>query len=150
MSRCTPPRVQPEPSVEEPMSARSAINSFILAGAVTTAIATLGLGSPAFAGGGIRPSTPEIRGHHITTRTGGTLDSHPRREPHAPHQGSSLQGLEMTGSGADHGNPLALHQDFAVTACLAWRSTTKTAWLFQNKICGVEERPHVEPSERDR
>jgi len=48
--------------------------------------------------------TPEIRGHHITTRTGGTLDSRPRREPHAPHQGSSLQGLEMTGSGADHGN----------------------------------------------
>jgi hypothetical protein len=104
MSQCAPPRVQPEPNIEKPMSARSAINSFILAGAVTAAIATLGLGSPAFAGGGIRPSTPEIRDRRITTRTGGTLDTRPRREPHAPHQRSSLQGLEMTGSGADHGN----------------------------------------------
>ena len=86
------------------MCARSAINSFILAGAVTTAIATLGLGSPAFAGAS----------RHITTRTGGTLDSRPRREPHAPHQGSSLQGLEMTGSGADHGNRLLSIEIFAV------------------------------------
>jgi hypothetical protein len=38
------------------------------------------------------------------------LDSRPRREAALPHQGSSLQGLEMTGSGADHGNPLALHR----------------------------------------
>jgi hypothetical protein len=49
---------------------------------VAPVIATLGLGSPAFAGGGRRPLIPEIRGRHITTRTGGTLDSRPRREPH--------------------------------------------------------------------
>jgi hypothetical protein len=48
---------------------------------VAPVIATLGLGSPAFAGGGRRPLIPEIRGRHITTRTGGTLDSRPRREP---------------------------------------------------------------------
>jgi hypothetical protein len=70
---------------------------------MATAIATLALGSPAFAGGGRRPSTPEIRGRRITTRTGGTLDSRPRRCAREPHQGSSLQGLchKMTGSGAD-------------------------------------------------
>jgi hypothetical protein len=49
--------------------------------------------------GARRPLIPETRGRHITTRTGGTLDSRPRREP---HQGSSLQGHKMTGSGADH------------------------------------------------
>jgi hypothetical protein len=48
---------------------------------VAPVIATLGAHrrSPA---GGRRPLIPEIRGRHITTRTGGTLDSRPRREPH--------------------------------------------------------------------
>src|ERR1700758_189578 len=73
MSQCAPPRVQPEPNIEKPMSARSAINSFILAGAVTAAIATLGHGSSAFAGGGdssldtgnTRPSYYDKDGWHL-------------------------------------------------------------------------------------
>src|SRR5258708_39688853 len=45
-SQCAPPRVQRESNVEKPMSARNAINSFILAGAVTTAIATIAAAGP--------------------------------------------------------------------------------------------------------
>jgi hypothetical protein len=57
---------------------------------VATAIATLGLGSPAFAGGG-------DDSNDITTRTGGTLDTRPRRPPV-----QALKCHKMTGSGADH------------------------------------------------
>jgi hypothetical protein len=56
---------------------------------VATAIATLGLGSPAFAGGG-------DDSNDITTRTGGTLDTRPRRPPV-----QALKCHKMTGSGAD-------------------------------------------------
>jgi hypothetical protein len=50
---------------------------------VATAIATLGLGSPAFAAS---------YGGFITTRAGGTPDSRRQHEPHSPHHSSSRQG----------------------------------------------------------
>src|SRR5882672_525650 len=46
MTRCAPPRVRLEPNVEKPMSARNVVSSFILAGAVTTALATIGAAAP--------------------------------------------------------------------------------------------------------
>jgi hypothetical protein len=58
---------------------------------VATAIATLGLGSPAFAGGVI------LRQERVALWTPAR-----GREPHWLHLGSRLQGHKMTGSGADH------------------------------------------------
>jgi hypothetical protein len=82
------------------MSARSAINSFILAGAVTAAIATLGLGSPAFAGGGdssldtgnTRPSYYDKNGWH--------LGLPPQARSRAPGQQSARPGNDWFWGGS--------------------------------------------------
>jgi hypothetical protein len=61
---------------------------------VGSAIATLGLGSPAFAASyGGYPMTAEACCRHITTRAGGTSAARPRREPHSSHHSRNLQDL---------------------------------------------------------